>query len=533
MPRPGATIYDLLLSCPGDVVDLKDIVKECVDDFNRLFGSTNNIKIELKHWNSDAYPQSGGSAQELLNQQFIHDCDACVALFANRFGSPTEKYDSGTEEEIEDMINNGKQVFMYFIERPVDPSTIDTKQLDKVRLFKEKYENKGIYWQVKNNEEFRKLFLNHLTLYFLKLISAQQEVKVNIRTPQLNLLMNDKSKNAVAKHSDFQSAKLFSNKEQEILELINQIKDIRIEKIDTVVENKDNSINDTTALNSTITEQLSTSLSSLKGMQNFMKSTFVKVVIDEEIRDTVEKYCIERNIIINEEFWDLGNLEKETRIIVVPYGSEEKYRGGEEAEKKYNLITSLWVKIYEYNEYHNFFKSIDELWRLDFIVSNTGSMFDEDIDVKIIIPRGAIVSVDDLPIPGLSCIEEINDHNLCELLFCSRKSDDIDRYTDYPINNYIPYDTLMKTPFNRTSASEEYEVQKKKYIRELESLFCYEVFNKADHDIIKFNIRYLKQNTNMYLPTHLFFKKLPEYIEYEIKSKHVPDVVEGRYEIRE
>lgn len=521
MPRTGATIYDLLLSCPGDVVDLKDIVKDCVDDFNRFHGSANNIKIELKHWSEDAYPQSGGSAQELLNKQFIHGCDACVALFGNRFGSPTDKYGSGTEEEIEDMINNEKQVFMYFIERPVNPNTIDTKQLDKVRLFKEKYINRGIYWSVKNDQEFKTLFLNHLTLYFLQLISEQQDVKVNSRTPQLNLVMNDKSKNAVAKHSNFQSDKMLLNKEQEILELINQIKDIKIEKADIEVENKDNSINSTTGLNSAILEQLST----------YLSSSVVKVVIDEETRGAVEKYCIERNIIINEEFWELGNLEKERSIIQIPYCSSENYIGGVEAQKKYNLIRSLWVKICQYNEYHDFFKSIDELWRLDFIVSNTGSMTDEDIDVKIIIPSGAIVSVDELPIPGFSCIEEIDENNLCELLFCSKKSDDIDRYTDYPNNNYIPYDTLLKSPFIMPSASEEYETQMKKYLRELKYLFCYEVFNKADHDIIKFNISDLKQNTNMYLPTHLFFKKLPEYIKYEIRSKHVPDVVEGRYEV--
>lgn len=61
MPRTGATIYDLLLSCPGDVVDLKDIVKECIDEFNRLYGNLNNIKVELKHWSSDSFPQSGGN----------------------------------------------------------------------------------------------------------------------------------------------------------------------------------------------------------------------------------------------------------------------------------------------------------------------------------------------------------------------------------------------------------------------------------------------------------------------------------------
>lgn len=201
-------------------------------------------------------------------------------------------------------------------------------------------------------------------------------------------------------------------------------------------------------------------------------------------------------------------------------------------QKKYNLITSLWSKVCEYNEYYSFFKSIDTLWHLECIISNTGSMFDEDIDVKIIIPKGTIVSMDELPIPGLFCIEEINNNKLCDLLFSSRKSDEIDRYSDYPINAYMPYESLVKFPFNRSSQLEEYELQKKKYLSKLESLFCYEVFNKADYDILKFNIKYLKQNTSMYFPTHLFFKKLPEYIEYEIKSKHVPDVVEGRYEIK-
>lgn len=86
MPRTGATIYDLLLSCPGDVIDLKEIVKECADDFNRIHGKVNNVQIEVRHWSTDSFPQSGGGAQQLLNEQFIHDCDACIALFANKFG---------------------------------------------------------------------------------------------------------------------------------------------------------------------------------------------------------------------------------------------------------------------------------------------------------------------------------------------------------------------------------------------------------------------------------------------------------------
>lgn len=166
MPRKEVTIFELLLSCPGDVLDLLPVVKECVEEFNRLYGNQNNIMIEVKNWSTDSFPQSGGHPQELLNHQFIHKCDGCVALFANKIGTPTDQFESGTEEEIEDMIHSDKQVFLYFIERPIDPSTINIQQLEKVRKFKEKY--KGMYCIVKTNEEFRRLLIKHLTLFMQK-----------------------------------------------------------------------------------------------------------------------------------------------------------------------------------------------------------------------------------------------------------------------------------------------------------------------------------------------------------------------------
>lgn len=116
----------------------------------------------------------------MLNEQFIHDCDACIALFDNKFRSPTDRFESGTEEEIEDMINSGKQVFVYFIEIPIDPSSIDPEQLSRVKKFKEKYADSGIYWIIKSDEEFRKMLSNHLSLYFLTLITEPIGISVMV-----------------------------------------------------------------------------------------------------------------------------------------------------------------------------------------------------------------------------------------------------------------------------------------------------------------------------------------------------------------
>ena len=158
MPRKGITAYDLLISCPGDVAEYVDIIRECIENFNRYIGQLNKAEIVAKHWSTDSYPQSGDKPQELLNEQFVRDCDAAIAIFWTRFGTPTDKYGSGTEEEIEEMLAANKQVFMYFLDAPVEPSKIDFEQHQKVLNFREKYKDRGIYSTIKNMS---------LKLYFL------------------------------------------------------------------------------------------------------------------------------------------------------------------------------------------------------------------------------------------------------------------------------------------------------------------------------------------------------------------------------
>ena len=68
MPRRGVTVYDLLLSCPGDVLDLKPTIEECIQSFNSSIGEINNVRIELKHWSTDSFPQSGDKPQNILNK---------------------------------------------------------------------------------------------------------------------------------------------------------------------------------------------------------------------------------------------------------------------------------------------------------------------------------------------------------------------------------------------------------------------------------------------------------------------------------
>ena len=57
-----------------------------------MFGKINNIEVVTKHWSTDSYPQSGDKPQELLNKQFVRECDAAIAIFWTKFGTPTDRY---------------------------------------------------------------------------------------------------------------------------------------------------------------------------------------------------------------------------------------------------------------------------------------------------------------------------------------------------------------------------------------------------------------------------------------------------------
>ena len=139
----NVTEYDILISCPGDIEHVIPLIRDTFDTFNSQYSEVLGLRLKSKHWSDSSYNQSGGTAQDLLNKQFIHDCDAAIAIFWTRFGSPTDRYGSGTEEEIEDMLASGKQVFLYFCEERIAPDKLlDEKercQYEKVKAFQKQF----------------------------------------------------------------------------------------------------------------------------------------------------------------------------------------------------------------------------------------------------------------------------------------------------------------------------------------------------------------------------------------------------------
>lgn len=162
-------IFDVLFSCPSGVYEeCFAVVNRAVEIFNREAVDLYSIAILLRHWSTDSYPQSGGAAQDLLDAQIVNNSDLAIAVFWTRFGTPTEKYGSGTEEEIKLLMGLGKQIFLYFLDKPIPPSMTDSSDYHenrkKILEFQKQYD--GLYCVIRNEEELEKKIIDHLKQYF-------------------------------------------------------------------------------------------------------------------------------------------------------------------------------------------------------------------------------------------------------------------------------------------------------------------------------------------------------------------------------
>ncbi|MCY8944318.1 hypothetical protein [Bacillus atrophaeus] len=493
------TYYDLLISCPSDVIEELQIINEQVDNFNRMFGRINNISIDTKHWSKDSYPQSGGRPQELLNQQFVLDCDAAVAVFWTRFGTPTDEYGSGTEEEIEKLIQSGKQVFLYFCEKEAKLSDVDWEQYQKIQKFKERYKGKGIFWTYSTLEELEKLFLNHLTLYFLdKHVKGGEEFSEPKSDLTIKGVLGDELLDKPRTFKpEFSNEDFFEANKSKIVSIIEDVKQFNL-----IRELEDAHVNKAWA-----------------GL-NFSRSLLneKEVHISDYEKETIRNFAKDNKIEIDFNFFDLAGLKMQKNNLM----QSVNFVGSSKAKEKYKIISQLFEKIEKYNEWGSYFEKLDSVFYLRLCLSNQGNRYDEDIDVKLFIKEGFLCKLEDIPVPGPYIIEECEDSIL--RLYKGKSSLSINAYDEYPSETIMP---ILPYPSKEEIAKQKREEFKKS----LENIFVYEHYNKDGYDILTFKQSYLKHNNNVLFPSILLFNSLPDSIRYEIQSKYLSKNIASEIEI--
>lgn len=169
-------LIKVFLASPTDVAREGELVRETLDSINRTFGEKEGVRFEVKNWKTDSYPAYGSDGQNLLNDQIadMSQYDLFVGIMWNRFGSPTPRAGSGTEEEFLRAVasfeaNGNPQIMFYFNQAPFNPTSVnDAEQKMKVLEFKGKVQGKALTHDYASANDFQRDFRNHIESWLVR-----------------------------------------------------------------------------------------------------------------------------------------------------------------------------------------------------------------------------------------------------------------------------------------------------------------------------------------------------------------------------
>ena len=500
MPQ-NITQYSILISCPGDITTEREIAKIVVDEFNHLYSSTFGVSLILKYWGTDVYPESGGKPQDLINAQLVDKCDAAIAVFWTRFGSPTDKYGSGTEEEIERMLQSGRQVFLYFSDKPLPPSEQDSEGYKKIKEFRNKYSNNGIYWTFSTESQFKDLLTAHLTYCFLG--KNQLDAYKNQNRPELKLLGIDEdgelSENASLYQFTLSNTQSMNEYKAQIIQLFHEISEIKVGKREEPQHKPKTALELLSGSGSTFSDPVS---------------------IKEDDRKIIEEVAKVFGFSIPSGFFDLGNLLQNALLRNV-YSSDSLI-GLDIEKEKYYKINDLLNTIMEASEWAPIENAFRDKKCIRLALRNCGKAYDEDVEVTMTFPSDAIEPIYD--------IAQFDNDRMEYLL---RKQDIDDLFGIKSTADYLDYSASkpdqsgpnpIPTPVPMFNDTPDYSDA---FYGELRDIFCYSIYSKGDQSVVKIKFNYIKHNTVVAFPSAIFLKNKVSSIPYKITSKNNPDVIEG------
>jgi len=167
----------IFVSSPGDVLEERRALARAVDELNRHVAPESGFVLRLVDWETHVRPAMGEDAQDVINRQ-IPPYDALVGIMWHRFGTPTGRASSGTEEEFRLAYarwrSEGKpEIMFYFNRAPCTPATAaDSEQQKRVALFRRELRRTGLVWDYCGTREFESLVRNHLLLWLVELRRA-------------------------------------------------------------------------------------------------------------------------------------------------------------------------------------------------------------------------------------------------------------------------------------------------------------------------------------------------------------------------
>lgn len=158
-----ATVFPILIAGPSDVEAELDEVVMAINAWNERHGGRVGIRMEPRTWRTHSTPEMGADPQQILNSQIGDQCDAVIAVFGARMGTPTPRSISGTAEEIERFQGSGKRVMVYFSRGDIPREGFSVEQFQALENFQRSLRAKGLLGEYSSRSELRGQIDSHLS----------------------------------------------------------------------------------------------------------------------------------------------------------------------------------------------------------------------------------------------------------------------------------------------------------------------------------------------------------------------------------
>ncbi len=189
MLREGRAFLRVLVASPSDTIEERTLLRgKVIPELNKLHGSQEGFDLEPVLWETDSYPGLGVDAQDVINRQ-LADYNIFVGIMSTRFGSPTHRGSSGTEEEFDRALDrylstpNDIRILFYFRNPTVRFFDLDIEQAWRVHEFRARIQRQGLLvGEYNTTEEFRAKVQKDLLLTTRDLLRSSSEKRSVPRT---------------------------------------------------------------------------------------------------------------------------------------------------------------------------------------------------------------------------------------------------------------------------------------------------------------------------------------------------------------
>lgn len=176
-------VFKCFIASPSDTSEERDICEKVFEDINKGIGVPYNFIIQSLRWENDVHPGIGEDGQDVINGQVSDKYDLFIGIMYTKFGTPTKRADSGTQEEFNIALGRAieqknMEIMFYFNDAPISPSKIDTSQYSKVQAFRDEVVGKSCMYSMYNGiKDFEDKLRTHLNQYFNDCFNSADKTK--------------------------------------------------------------------------------------------------------------------------------------------------------------------------------------------------------------------------------------------------------------------------------------------------------------------------------------------------------------------